>query len=391
MAYSLYDSDDENEELLRQNPARPGGGQGSLAGTPSISEPQPQENQQAGSISKFVNFDRLLDANRSSAQSMADRTAGRIEGRAGTLEGSVKDHQSALDRDVQKGTLNYGNEVIEGGIGALNTGGQVQTITYDEAKKRAGSGYAGPQDASSYFGGGLLKEHQDVQSEINATKDLSGLQSMLSREYGKQGHYSEGMGRQDAALTGAVGGQRFRDLQSRYGKFDSLLSDAIKSGGQQIEKAIQTSTDSARKYGGLVSEEDRARAEFERKQAENKKAPPPTHEKDFNEYMGNPDSIGDHSNIGKAAENAAHDVARYTDPTYWLNQLGINFGHAQGQGTVDTSLSGVTGSRRSAMFNPDEADVYNAFTDEEIAELESLPPAEQRARIEAKKKEIRGG
>ncbi len=66
-----------------------------------------------------------------------------------------------------------------------------------------------------YYGAGA--DVQKAQSAVDALGSAGGRAALLDKKFEKEGNYSDGMSRFDAALAGTAGGRMFKDVKSKYG------------------------------------------------------------------------------------------------------------------------------------------------------------------------------
>ena len=217
MAYSFdrfLGQDDEEQKVQGQAaPAMAASFGPAPVAAPAPASPNPQPQPAAGSGSGFVNFDRILNANRDAATA----TAG----------GMYAD--AAKKGDVAQGKINEAKNVYDS----------------ENASFRAAGNYGGQYKSMADLGGmyqGAMKSAYEAQQGVQALQSDAGRQAVLENKYGKTGNYSPGASRMDAALTGAVGGQKFAGLNQRFGKLTQSLTDANAAAAKSYNPNAPTAT-----------------------------------------------------------------------------------------------------------------------------------------------------
>jgi len=203
------------------------------APTPAVAPPNQQAptNQVVGT--GFVGLDRYLQANRSAAQAMAQKVGDTVAGKAGAAEQAITGAKDTFAAKSQAAAVTY--DPSKAATAAQAGDIQRQLV-------QAG-GYQGPKDWA-----GAAVDVADVTKKTvqgaNAVAGLGtqgGIASLLKESYNGGGGTSGGSAL-DAALTGAVGGGRFQELQGAY----KDLSDRLISGQKSTEDVYKANAKGAR-------------------------------------------------------------------------------------------------------------------------------------------------
>lgn len=302
MAYDPYQYWQYNQDKRKQ------AGQGAVGqiGLPAYSS-LPGGSQATGgpgdNISKFVGFDRILSANAGAAKNMAQRVSDRVEGKATAARQSVQDLGNRFGQQAGAGTLKYNRGSLQNPTyqapdsrqplmgtpqrmspaaysqasmmsarpGAdTSIAGSAPVASRDFAASVAQGNYRGPNSLVDLGGyDAAAKAVEDARSEANQLDSYAGLGELLAKEYGQdKGGYSQGAKDFDAALAGAAGGSRFRELKNRMGNFDRLLQDALKASQGVSDQARDASALAAGAAQQDLGEYDAAQAEVEAKEKE---------------------------------------------------------------------------------------------------------------------------
>jgi hypothetical protein len=199
--------------------------------------PTAQPKKQAAQTPGFVNFSRILDANRPGAQRMADQLAGQVQQQGDKVEKDIAGAEQTFGQQVQQGTNTYNGGMGPGSANA--TGDQFRAA--GAAAAGAAVGYKGPKD---WKGAGINTEALStgaVQAGDAARQLTSagGRAALLGQ--GRAGPYGAGMSALDSALSGAALGGRAQQLATQYGGLSDKLAQAQRAGGQQVEQAVTAS------------------------------------------------------------------------------------------------------------------------------------------------------
>jgi hypothetical protein len=191
---------------------------GATAPTPEAPAPAPGPVARPG----FVNFDRVMSANKS-----------QVDSRRGYLQNSADSRYAALQApqiDANPGLAapNAGTEIVSGSQQALSNTG----VTREEAEKNAKATYAGPtqQTVDSKYAP-LIASANKLQEEAVAAK---------------MGSYTGN--RFDDALLGAAGGVQYKDDAAKK------VQDAFKSASEGVAGAEKTFEENKSKWGALVAQ-----------------------------------------------------------------------------------------------------------------------------------------
>lgn len=252
-----------------------------------------------------------------------------------------------------------------------------------DLERMAREGYSGPNslvDDPAFED--LAKQIVAAQRGLDASKSGSGLAALFQDMVGEEGKaYSRGQSKFDAALTGAAEGgeHKLSALRSKYGNMEKLLGDSIRTTKTIGEQAKREAQDTAAAYKRDL---DARRPAPSADKPYNPAGTPgnTTKNKSFEEFTQGGLIDGE---VGSAVNRGLREFVEMTDwanPNKWVNPNERSWG--------SRGADAVLGDN---PFNPDEKDVYEAFTQDEIDHIMSLPHDQRRALIEAKKKQIRGG
>jgi hypothetical protein len=203
------------------------------------------DGQQGVGSGKFVNFDRIFNANKPDANNMATGVANDVGQKAESATQATNKASTDFNNRVQQGTNTYG-------VGS-------STMSRDEQAQRAAQGYTGPNNVAEDAGyQDAQKQTQTAKDNLNLTKDAYGVQTYLQNQYGKQGQqpYTNGMSVWDAALTNAAGAGQFDALRQKYGNLDQMFSNAQAGSAQAVQNAQATTDDAQKIYGNNVAQYD---------------------------------------------------------------------------------------------------------------------------------------
>jgi hypothetical protein len=213
MPYVLDEDRDKNQQAS-SGAVSTGGG---LSTTPA--GPGAGNAPQQGGTGKFVNFDRIFQANQKSANQMA-----------GQVEGNINNAAQGIKNDVDQKRTGFTDAVV-GGVqqnpGATWTAKGQPYGTWGANQ----SVYNGPASWGDYSGADWQKQTQEkgqtVKDQLGATSSYEGLQALLQDQHGKGGNYTQGMSAWDAALTGTAGMGNFDALRQKWSGLDGILTSAV--------------------------------------------------------------------------------------------------------------------------------------------------------------------
>ena len=187
MAYS-YEAWLDPEEAERGRAGAP-----AAAGAAGGAPPAPAGAASSGAGGKFVNFDRMLAANRSGAEGMANTLEANVNRQGGEAQRGIKD-------------LAHDQKYAFESSGAT---GQAPKNLYN------------PQEA----GYSAIRKGVDATArDAKLAQSQGGREALLKKEHGQQGGYTPGMARLDSALVGGVSGTRFQDNAKRWAGLDAQLT-----------------------------------------------------------------------------------------------------------------------------------------------------------------------
>lgn len=231
MAY-ISAIDDEEDKQPVPGVVPPVAGQASAPGP--VAQQQPQQ-------SRFVNFSRYLDANRSGAQSTAQKISGDISKQGQQVGSDLSNAQQQFGQAVQSGSQAY-------------TAGR----SMDDVRAGAAKGYSGPNALADNADWTQQQERaRRAQDSANATASTGGLGAVLQEQ--NRGAYSGGNRRLDTALTGHVGADQFADARAKYGSMSDALNKANEASAKTADAARAATADAQGKYSAeLKTREARA-------------------------------------------------------------------------------------------------------------------------------------
>ncbi len=201
-----------------------GGAPGSAAGAtpgPGGGPPGPDGS------GRFVNFERVLNANRDNAQKMSDGLVNKVDAQASKAQdlvnGSVADfqHEALYQSPSYIGTTTYNND----------------TGYYDPDKVT----YDGPQKLADVAPAGMTGAYNTATASLNNLGTPGGVQALIGQDV--QGHYSQGMSNLDGALAGATGGKQFNDLATKYAGLGTAMTNA----NAAVDASLKQANDSTAK------------------------------------------------------------------------------------------------------------------------------------------------
>lgn len=145
------------------------------------------------------------------------------------------------------------------------------TIGIEEGRRRATAAYTGPrsfEDVSDWKG--LLSEGRGAQGMLDALSGRAkageygrgdaGVQALLDQRYGRGSTSNRGSSRFDAALAGAAGRGRFKELSKRYGDLYGRMESSANQAANAGARTAQEVGDTAAEYGRQVADYDTIKA-----------------------------------------------------------------------------------------------------------------------------------
>lgn len=239
-------------------------GQGTLQHNGILAPPKPETGQFGSDSYTITNPDTGIQQRKQSLGGTPQKGAG----------ATMAPAEQTQDTTQTRGTFGQPR-----GLGQLDlqvaagTPGFDENIDLAEAQRRAQQTYQGPKsllDLQNYDTAAAAVDK--AKTEAAQVGEQGGLQALLEDEYGKDKQYTQGMGKFDAALTGAAGGQRFADLKRKYGGLDALLGQALTKSADTGRQAAINTADAARQYQTDIDEynkalgviEDKTKAESDR-------------------------------------------------------------------------------------------------------------------------------
>ena len=220
-------------------------------------------NQQGAGSGKFVNFERIINANADAASRTATNLASGVENAGNQAKEDGNSLVNSFAKDVQAGTHTYDGEqqkvdrsvpttTYDSDSRTLNTQNTVQggtVYSQEQAAENAKKGYSGPQDVTAYNG------FQAVNDSINgASRQATGIAdgdsraTMLSAQNAPEQNYTSGMAGLDSALSGAFGNKRFGQIEDTFGDLDKWFSGETEKMGASVQSAIASSDAAASQW-----------------------------------------------------------------------------------------------------------------------------------------------
>lgn len=274
----------------RRNQSQQEGDTGAQVAAGQVAAPvQPQQRQQGPG---WVDFGRLLSANRAGAQRMADN-----------LIAGVRQEGDAANSGIQQGVDTYGKS-LQANTTQYNPN---SVTTADEAIAKSGGSFQGPK---SWTDAGI-----NTAELAGKAASAEGKAKNLTSDYGRaallraqaKGPYTAGMSGLDAALAGAAGGAALQDTANAYGNLSQRLIDAQVGAGAQYDAAVKADSEARGKY---KTRADEIRAGIA---AEQQAARDAQQEREATDAAG-PTADGDPGGYGSNARNVAEEKRRRAKP-----------------------------------------------------------------------------
>lgn len=183
----------------------------------------------------FVSFGQRLAANQGNATRTAGQMADKVGAEAAAAEQRPKDFLAAFQgankakvADIQ-GREDFQYTDANPGAGLVKNAAKTALGTELYADLNAFNPVRYKDVANS-----LSK----AQTSVDSLQTDEGRQAYLQRDMAGNAPYSAGMGRADAALTGAVGQGRFNELKAKYGNLGDSLKNANAASSTQYDSAV---------------------------------------------------------------------------------------------------------------------------------------------------------
>lgn len=211
------------------------GGTGDAGGAPSG----------GGATPGYVDFSRILSANRAGAQGMASQLAGRVQQAGQQASGAVEDAGKKFQGQVQAGTQSYTPTAYTPGPAGGPQSGNLYAAA-GAASAQAGRSYTGPKDwqGAGIDTGALTTQAREAGDAARNLATAGGRGALLREQ--ARGPYSAGMSTLDSALAGAALGSRDDELAAQYGNLSQRLQELQAQGGQQVQQATTASEAAAK-------------------------------------------------------------------------------------------------------------------------------------------------
>lgn len=216
-------------------------GGGGPAGSSGPSAPTAAQQEAPTATPGYVDFSRIVAANRPAAQAMGQRLVSGVEQQGQAAQQAIQGAQQGFTSRVQAGTAHYNSPNLTGGW-------QQDRFQSAQAAAHAGAagGYTGPKgwEDAGLNPAALAEQAATAQDRAKALTSTAGRGGLL-RE-GAAGPYSAGMSALDSELAGATIGGDARRISDLYGGLSKSLVDARAAGGAAVDSAIATSNDSVK-------------------------------------------------------------------------------------------------------------------------------------------------
>lgn len=270
MAYLAFDDTAENPYLTSQFGPKPNAVTSASAaaiqpGGTGNTLPTTPGSAGAGE-GKYVNFERILNANRDAAEQAAGNVTGQVDAEGQGAYNGINAAYTQFANDSAAGTQHFGTENPSYMSGATynglsygaTSGPEVApgyNISPEDAKKYAQQTYSGPSSLmdAQYGFSDLEKQAQTAQDDAGALKDRTGagLETLL-RKYNK-GPISNGDVRTDAALMGYVGAPQFDAMADKWGGLEQHLTNVTDATAGMATEGQKISDDTAHRYEKLLA------------------------------------------------------------------------------------------------------------------------------------------
>lgn len=413
MAYEFKRPEDEQEEKPTgpTGPFAPGFGTG---GGAVQAAPQAAPAQ-----SKFVNFDRILNANKDVATRNANQLAGALQTNAQAgrtaLAGVVGGFNSAVtagtpQNPMQPNGTGTAPQMPTGratptsplqpsantrGTPAPSSGttelGSFKGPPQDTANAQANldkAVYSGPTDITKDPGFAEMWGKVGKSDDELALLEAKGGLGALSQNYLAGGQYTQGMQNMDAALLGATGGERFRQVKKEFGDTRKLVDRAVGEAGTKVKTAQGLAGDAKNYWQGVIDKNAAAgAAQKSAKDAAFEKA---------TKTMQDAGRFADYEKWRH--EDAVRSVGNALDPTYYLGKLfglkgGVNDAltdKLEPSINPDNNSNRVTSGTLPPHIRPMWPSVFSSLSEDELRKLEMMSDGDRVAFIQQRYAQLQG-
>lgn len=214
-----------------------------------------------GSGRTFPLLGRYLTANKGMGAGMAGAVAGGVSRAADQAQAGVSKAVDEFKGQVAAGTARMpqahaaGGTAVPQGYGTGYTAGGYRETRDDKGRLTGYTAtdawqkvldtelnYGGPMSITENKGyGTAVKQAAKATDMAGALNTTGGVRSLLQDTYGRQGPYSGGLGRLDAAMVGQDGQAAFADARSRFPQLSSALGDAVSGSRVLVGQAVAQS------------------------------------------------------------------------------------------------------------------------------------------------------
>lgn len=289
MAYELKRKEDEEAVDPNAPPGTPavlGGGSALVSGAPA--------QQQPTSGSQFVNFDRIINANKDAAEKSVANLTGALQTNAknarGALAGMVGQFQNAVTAgtpanptqprlpptpampasSVPPTTNTFSTTPRRGNTDGITPAAPAPTTppvrpvedplggapTLAAAQDAAAKAvYSGPTDFTKDPGfADMWQKIGKSDDDLALLNQNGGLGALSQRYLAGGGDYSQGMQDMDAALFGYTGKPGFDQVQREYGDSRKLVDRAVGDAGKQVEHAQGLAADAKKFWDSKIEQ-----------------------------------------------------------------------------------------------------------------------------------------
>lgn len=433
MAYEVIDPRQREEERARAHAdaaqampwgnaaqsAMAGGGQvaTSMPPPPGTSPPPGSPGVGPDGEGKFVNFDRVLNANKDVAERASTHAAEGLARAGEDARSKLTGVTSSFNAAVNAGTpLAVDRSIkpmpatamtgVAGGPAGMASGMRPvpqtrppqtlgipgPTTSAEAAAGQAGAVYGGPTDFTKFAGfDEALAANTKAQEGLALTNTPGGLQALAQQQ---TSGLTSGESRMDAALLGATGGKKFADVRERFKDLDTAVERASADAGATVGRAqdsAQATADYYQRTGrGLKEQEDAAAAKAAEEQAAKDRNKKSKSYDDYNEFKH---------------EELVRDFGNAWDPTWYLKQAGVtnwSLNDALTDKIEETARDDYGIERDSTrirwnnldpkLFSEDDKRLlYDSYSEDEIKWLESLTFNQQQEQLYKRLQELKGG
>lgn len=359
---------------------------------PAESEPPPSHDTGPAETSKnkFVNFDRVMNANRDTAKRMNEQLNSNLAGQAQTAQSALTGVSMGFHNAVQQGAgpgLKYkpqtGGSYYDESIG--------QNINYSEAPEvdlsQAPGEYSGPEDISKFAGyQDAIEKAGAAQTALQAAQTDAGRQALVERQLGGNAF--------DAALMGGVQNDALAGLNQKYGNLDKAISGMGEQASKDVDAAKAKNAFDRQQYAAAKASDDAGKAAVKERQDA-----ATARDQKYDEDRAGKGTYEDYT-TGHQAENTVQDIATGLSPL-------DNFLHAIGQRSLTDIATNGAENMANKNFNTElnshrvrldramgalpedyRKKVWDSLTTDELRALEKVAPSEQATKLMQRAKQL---